>query len=213
VEPKIWPQIGDSRFKLLSQGSPVDAAVNGGDFFDAVGKVLHIGADYDVAIPNGVDTAVFRAAKKPRKLAGFTKHGHRFIVPDEVLSILTALDPEAIASQRLNFEFAGGEQPASPVHMINFIRIIDVVDFDRTHLMLVGNQGGVACRECGPIGVRADITADFHVFRDSSFPQNVFVSPEVIDALTRAKIKGWRVKDPADHYRLGEHLRTLKAAN
>lgn len=207
--PADWPMIGESRFKLFTGKAPHATAIAYGHFCRQGGERVTPLDWFGPEIGFKLAGTTFRAGPgRTRQLPDFNAPHDRFIVSGKVLDVFLSLDPEAILHSEIAFQFENGEPHPTPLHFVTVQRIIDFIDLDRTYFLLVGaGEGAVSAQDRGPIGVRRDIPANVHLCRDSSFPNIVAASDEFLAALTRANIKGWHAKDPADHYRLTDYLR------
>jgi hypothetical protein len=209
--PKAWPSLGQSQFRRFIGAWPRSPAILHGDLCQADGERLRAPGQDGAGIPEAAKTAVFRTRAPARKLPGIQIYNRFLIMSEPALSIWLEHDADALDHARLDFQFKGGEQASPPMHLVDVTRFVDAVDFDRTYLNLAGQTGGgFALHDWGPIGIRDDIPRGTHVFRENSFPAEIYVSTTLVDALTKAKIKGWQAKDPADHYRMTEHLKKVE---
>lgn len=208
--PSTWPVLGEGRFQLFRTPTPISTAITLGNLRAPDGANLGTLGEAGSGIPEKVRGAVFRTSVSPRKIPGIQTF-HRFLFMSEpALQAWLAADARAIAHHPLDFQFGDGSTPSPSLHIVDVTRVIDGVDLERTYFHLRGvGEGRFALHDWGPMAIRGDIPSDVHAFRDSSFPPQIFVSAELAAALTKAKIKGWQVKDPADHYRLRAHLAKL----
>lgn len=207
--PKVWPMIGESRFKLFARKAPFATAIAYGGFYGPSGERIACVDWFGPEVVRKLAGATFRSAHgRARKLPDITGQISWFMLSQEALNVMLALDPDSIFHFEVPFKFESGEPHPGPLHFATVMRLVDLIDLDRTYFTLKGaGEERVTPYSYGPIGVRGDVAATVHLCRDSSIPHVVAASDELIAALTHANIKGWTTKDPADHYRLADYLR------
>lgn len=123
---------------------------------------------------------------KPAKYSQAWEWEGWLIASPQVAATMRAFDPDAIETVEIDWVFADGKKLDGYV-FLDVRRLLHAYDYERSVVYVEIREKGKYISSLGvPRALRSDLPANVHVFRESYWRNEVFVSRELAQALAHA---------------------------
>jgi hypothetical protein len=120
------------------------------------------------------------------------------IAAPEFVLVLRKFEPDLIDTVPLDVTYSDGRKLQEYV-FLDVRRLLHAYDYDRSELLVVMDERGKYISDLGlQRGLRADVGAGVHIFRDAFRRGDLFVSRELAQALVSAGVQRLVFRDPAN---------------
>lgn len=136
--------------------------------------------------------------KKPARRADAWTFSSWLIVSPGFADILRRFDPDAIETVPIDWTFKDGGK-LEGYQFLDVRRRLPAYDYARTAVEVTIEKGKKYIAQLDhPRALKRDIDPSVHLFRDSYFRTDIFMSRALARALTEAGMQGIRFEDPAN---------------